>query len=144
MRRNARALFLAVVVATLCVVTTERETGARGQALTASGHISAKGAFTCELTLPADVNEWYPEPIAAALERDRIIMARQPGILRKHIPLSFDPMTGNPLAGGRYLLDTEQHAQQYKAFVEEGYTLNGVKFLDPRTLKNTNPDTPAS
>ena len=129
MRRNTRLLILAAVVAMLFVVATERETTARGQALTASGDISAKGAFTCELTLPADVGTWYPEPIAAALERDRIIMARQPGILRKHIPLSFDPMTGNLLAGGRYLLDTEQHAEQYKAFVEEGYTLNGVKFL---------------
>jgi hypothetical protein len=71
----------------------------------------------------------YPEPIAAALERDRIIMAREPGLLRKHIPLSFDPSNGNLLAGGRYLFDTEQHAWQYKAFVE-GYTLNGIKFLE--------------
>ena len=129
MKRTAHALTLAAGVAMLGGVIGELETTARGQALTASGDISAKGAFTCELTLPADVNTWYPEPIAAALERDRMIMAREPGLLRKHIPLSFDPGTGNLLAGGRYLFDTEQHAQQYKAFVE-GYTLNGIKFLE--------------
>ncbi len=129
MKRTARALTLAAGVAMLGGVAAEREATARGQALTASGDIAAKGAFTCELTLPADVNTWYPEPIAAALERDRIIMAREPGLLRKHIPLSFDQGTGNLLAGGRYLFDTEQHARQYKSFVE-GYTLNGIRFLE--------------
>jgi hypothetical protein len=130
MRRNARALVLSVAVASLCaVLIAGRNATALGQALTRSGDISAQGAFTCELTLPASVTVSYPEPIAAALERDRIIMAREPGLLRKHIPLSFDPATGNLLAGGRYLFDTEQHAQQYKAFVE-GYTLNGIKFLE--------------
>jgi hypothetical protein len=124
MKRTAHALTLPAGVAMLGGVIAARETTAHGQALTASGDISAKGAFTCELTLPADVNTWYPEPIAAALERDRIIMTREPGLLRKHIPLSFDPATGNLLAGGRHLFDTERHAPQYKTFVE-GYTLNG-------------------
>ena len=129
MRQATRVLVLSAGAALLGGIIVDRQHTAHGQALTASGDIAARGAFTCELTLPASVTVSYPEPIAAALERDRIIMARQPGILRKHIPLSFDPMNGDLLAGGRYLLDTEQHAREYKAFVER-YTLNGVKFLE--------------
>jgi hypothetical protein len=129
MRRQTCVLILAAGVAMLGGVIAERENTAHGQALTAGGDISARGAFTCELTLSASVAADSPEPIAAALERDRMIMARRPGILRKHIPLSFDAATGNLLAGGRYLLDTEEHARQYKAFVES-YALDGVKFFE--------------
>lgn len=129
MRQTTRVLVLSAGAALLGGTIVDQRHTAHGQALTASGDLSARGAFTCELTLPASVTVSYPEPIAAALERDRIIMAREPGLLRKHIPLSFDPETGNLLAGGRYLFDTEHHAHQYKAFVE-GYTLNGIKFLE--------------
>ena len=53
MKRTARALIIAAGVAMLGGVIEERENTAHGQALTASGDLSAQGAFTCELTLPA-------------------------------------------------------------------------------------------
>jgi hypothetical protein len=59
-----------------------------------------------------------------------MLMARRAGMLRKHIPLSIDPATGHLQAGGRYLFDTVQHARDYKTFVVEDFTLDGVQFLD--------------
>jgi hypothetical protein len=38
-------------------------------------------------------------------------------MLHKHIPFSFDPLTGQALSGGRYLFDTALHASQYKEWV---------------------------
>jgi hypothetical protein len=78
--------------------------GAAAQALTAGGDISAQGAFSCDLTLPGSVlGDPSLEPVGATLERDRMLMARRPGLLRKHIPLRIDPATGNLQSGGRYL-----------------------------------------
>jgi hypothetical protein len=98
--------------------------------LSNDGDLTAEGAFTCELTLPGSVVVTSPEPIAAALERDRMVMSRQPGMLRKHIPLAIDFATGNLQAGGRYLFDTEEHAKAYKTFVTQTFTIDGVQFLD--------------
>jgi hypothetical protein len=101
------------------------------QALVKGGDISTGGAFTCDLTLPGSIlGDTSQEPIGAALERDRMLMARRPGMLRKHIPLSIDPATGNLQAGGRYLFDTAENARDYKKFVVEDFTLDGVQFLE--------------
>jgi hypothetical protein len=100
------------------------------QALVKGGDISTGGAFTCDLTLPGSIlGDTSQEPIGAALERDRMLMARRPGMLRKHIPLSIDPATGNLQAGGRYLFDTAENARHYKQFVEH-FELDGVLFLE--------------
>lgn len=100
------------------------------QALVQGGDISTGGAFTCDLTLPGSIlGDTTQEPIGAALERDRMLMARRPGMLRKHIPLSIDPATGNLQAGGRYLFDTAENARHYKQFVEN-FELDGVLFLE--------------
>jgi hypothetical protein len=103
---------------------------AGAQVLTASGDISAQGAFTCDLTLPGSVlGDPTLEPVAATLERDRMLMARRPGMLRKHIPLRIDPASGNLQSGGRYLFDTAAHARDYLRFVER-FAIDGVTFLE--------------
>lgn len=90
----------------------------------------AEGAFTCDLTVESTAIFDTPEPIAATLERDRMLMSRNPGMLRKHVPLAVDPVSGNLHSGGRYLFDTEEHAQSYKTFVTEQFTFEGEQFLD--------------
>ena len=102
MPRIIRAVCLASGLAlTAFSLETRPELAVAAQALTAGGDLSAGGGFTCELVLPADVAAQSPEPIGATLERDRMLMARRAGMIRKHIPLSLDPATGNLQAGGR-------------------------------------------
>lgn len=92
-----------------------------------TGDIGAKGAFTCDLTLPASelTDPFFP----AIIERDRMYFAEQPGMLHKHIPIRLDLATGNLQGGGRYLFDTAANAEAYKSFVEN-FTLDGIKFFD--------------
>jgi hypothetical protein len=91
------------------------------------GDIEAGGAFTCDLTVAGTelVDPLFP----AIIERDRMFMAEQPGMLHKHIPLRIDPTSGNLLAGGRYLFDTARNAESYRHYVEN-FTLDGVRFFD--------------
>src|SRR6185312_2723446 len=70
----------------------------------------------------------FPE-VPPIIERDRMLMAGQPGIITKHLPIALDPSTGNILSGGRYLFDTFDHAQAYADFVLHGYVLDGVQFV---------------
>jgi hypothetical protein len=57
-------------------------------------------------------------------------MAARPGMLHKHIPITFDPvsdpMGGKNLSGGRYLFDTAKHAQDYRDWVFNSYKLTVV------------------
>ncbi|HKQ68343.1 MAG TPA: hypothetical protein VJT73_03350 [Polyangiaceae bacterium] len=97
------------------------------------GNIKAKGAFTCDFRLPGDA--FGPMEIAPVLERDRMIMSREKGMLHKHLPIALDFnhfSGGQPdlFSGGRYLFDTEKHAKNYEHFVEDEFTLDGVQFLD--------------
>jgi hypothetical protein len=86
-----------------------------------------RGAFTCELTLSP---EGLADPnFPGKLERDRMYIAAQPGILHKHIPFSFDS-DGSIKSGGRYLLDTFENAQALKNFLENDFILDGTKFFD--------------
>lgn len=128
MKRTALGLILALILA-ISAAFEPAVDSARAQALTGEGDLAAAGAFTCDLTMPGTITTDSPEPVGAALERDRILMARRAGLLRKHIPLRIDPLTGNLQAGGRYLFDTAQHAREYDRFVRN-YTLDGVKFLE--------------
>ena len=95
-------------------------------------YVDAKGAFTCDLTLVGN----YPQTqVPPDLERDRMVMTRQPGLLIKYLPLAFDP-TGttegqpNLLSGGRYLFKNANKAASYHNFVANVFTLDGVQFLD--------------
>jgi hypothetical protein len=89
--------------------------------------IQAGGAFTCDLTVAG--SELIDPLFPAIIERDRMFMAEQPGMLHKHIPLRIDATSGNLLAGGRYLFDTARNAEGYKHYVEN-FTLDGVRFFD--------------
>ncbi len=83
------------------------------------------GAFTCDFNLSSDLPQ---NEIAPSIERDRMYMAARPGLLHKHIPISFDA-TGNVFSGGRYLFDTAAHAREYRDWVFHSYVLDGVLFL---------------
>ena len=92
------------------------------------------GAFICDFGLssappPAGLR---PDQIAPSIERDRMYMSARPGMLHKHIPISFDPSdpTGKAVfSGGRYLFDTAEHAREYRDWVFNNYVLDGVLFL---------------
>lgn len=83
------------------------------------------GALTCDFGLSAGLPQ---DQIAPSIERDRIYMAARPGLLHKHIPISFDA-DNNVFSGGRYLFDTARHAREYRDWVFHTYVLDGVLFL---------------
>lgn len=56
-----------------------------------------------------------PDQVVAAIERDRLQMAKRPGMRQKHLPVRIDAATGNFLSGGRYLFDTFEHAEQFNS-----------------------------
>jgi hypothetical protein len=91
----------------------------------AAGETQPGGAFTCDFGLSAGLPQ---DKIAPSIERDQMYMAARPGLLHKHIPISFDA-TGNVFSGGRYLFDTARHAREYRDWVFNTYVLDGVHFL---------------
>jgi hypothetical protein len=101
---------------------------ATGATAGADSDVQPQGAFTCDFGLSSDPSLLPPDQIAPSIERDRMYMAARPGMLHKHIPISFDP-SGTVLAGGRYLFDTAEHARQYRDWVFNTYVLDGVLFL---------------
>jgi hypothetical protein len=48
------------------------------------------GAFTCDFGLSSDPSLLPLDQIAPSTERDRMYMSARPGMLHKHIPISFD------------------------------------------------------
>src|SRR5215207_8832007 len=90
------------------------------------GNIQARGAFTCDFTIPGN----SPLDVAPVIERDRMYMAARPGFQRKQIPLRFDNATGDLLSGGRYLFDTRQQAEAYKSWAVDEFALDGTLFFD--------------
>lgn len=92
-----------------------------------TGDIDADGAFTCDFQIKGD----YPiHSVPPVIERDRIYMARRPGMLYKHIPIRPDIATGNIHSGGRYLFETHAQAEGYERWVKERFVLDGTLFLD--------------
>jgi hypothetical protein len=85
------------------------------------------GAFTCDFGLAGTLSLGQAVPI---LERDRLYMSARPGFLHKHVPLSVDLATGNVFAGGRYLFDSVEHAEEYKFWVQNDFILDGVEFFN--------------
>ncbi len=94
----------------------------------AGGDAQPGGAFTCDFGLATGPSGLRPDQIAPSIERDRMYMSARPGMLHKHIPISFDD-TGNVFSGGRYLFDTAEHAREYRDWVFNTYVLDGVLFL---------------
>jgi hypothetical protein len=88
--------------------------------------LDGRGSFSCDFSLTAGLSLAQVGPV---IERDRMLMAGQPGMITKHLPIVIDPSTGNFFSGGRYLFDTFEHAKEYADFVEHGYVLDGVQFL---------------
>lgn len=69
------------------------------------------------------------DPAAPAMiERDRLIMAARPGMLRKLLPLREDD-TG-VYCGGCYLFDSYDNAKAYAEWVAHEFVLDGMLFLD--------------
>jgi hypothetical protein len=88
--------------------------------------LSGRGSFSCDFGL----TDALPLPqVPPVIDRDRMFMAARPGMITKHLPIALDPSTGNFFSGGRYLFDTYEHAREYADWVENGYVLDGVEFL---------------
>lgn len=62
------------------------------------------------------------------IERDRVIMAARPGMLRKLLPLRVDEH--GVTSGGVYLFDTYENAAAYGDWVANDFVLDGTLFLD--------------
>lgn len=73
----------------------------------------------------------------AYIERDRLVMAARPGMLRKLLPIRQDA-TG-VFCGGCYMFDTLDNARAYADWVARDFRLDGVTlFLDrPEFLEPT-------
>ena len=93
----------------------------------AAGPILARGALTVDFGLPAALPF---DQIAPVIERDRMHMAKRPGLWQKHLAIRVDANTGNFLSGGRYLFDTVEHAEQYKSWAENELILDGIEFFE--------------
>ncbi len=99
----------------------------RGAAAGAVGDSAAPaGAFTCDFGIGPGA---LTQDLAAVIERDRIYMARRPGMVDKHLPLVVDAKTQSVRSGGRYLFDTYAHAQDYFNWVVNDFVLDGTHFL---------------
>lgn len=71
------------------------------------------------------------------IERDRVVMAARPGMLRKLLPIRQD--TTGVFCGGCYLFDTVDNARAYGDWVANEFRLDGTTlFLDrPEFLEPT-------
>jgi len=71
------------------------------------------------------------------IERDRVVMAARPGMLRKLLPIRQDP--AGVFCGGCYLFDTVDNARAYGDWVANEFRLDGeTLFLDrPEFLEPT-------
>lgn len=117
-----RAAAIAAAIASVAAVPVGADPAPAG-----TGDLPFHGAFTCDLTLDRD----FPaDQLAPVIERDRMYMASRPGLGQKHIPVGFDPESGNIWGGGRYLFDTVEDAEAYRFWAENVFTLDGVKFFD--------------
>lgn len=66
------------------------------------------------------------------IERDRLVMAARPGMLRKLLPVRQD--SSGVYCGGVYLFDTFENAQAYGDWCATGFELDGTLFLDRPTF----------
>lgn len=72
----------------------------------------------------------------AVIERDRLIMAARPGMLRKLLPVRVD--ASGVYCGGCYLFDTYDNAAAYADWVANEFVLDGKLFLNrPEFLEPT-------
>lgn len=93
----------------------------------------ARAVFSDAFQFPGmELNPQAPEYI----ERDRLIMAARPGMIRKLLPIRQDS-TG-VYCGGCYLFDTLENARAYGDWVANDFVLDGTLFLDrPEFLEPT-------
>jgi hypothetical protein len=89
------------------------------------GNLKAKGAFTCDFGLSADLPM---DLVGPTIERDRMYQAARQGFQRKLIPLSF--AADGLEAGGRYLFDSRDDAEAYKVWIQTAFVLDGTQFFD--------------
>jgi hypothetical protein len=62
------------------------------------------------------------------IERDRMIMAARPGMIRKLLPLRVD--ASGVHTGGCYAFDTYENAKAFRDWVVNDFVLDGVRFFD--------------
>jgi hypothetical protein len=92
------------------------------------GDIKADAAMTSDIVMRSDLSF---DRINDAVEIERRIMDVHPGMNRKYTPFQYDPVTGDPLCGGRYVFDTWENVQNYFRWTLEEFEVEpGVKFWD--------------
>ena len=121
------------VAATLCLLLAMGTGAAAGE----PSDGPPRGAFTCDFGLSSDPLLLPPEQVAPSIERDRMYMSARPGMLHKHIPISFDA-NHNAFSGGRYLFDTAEHAREYRDWVFNSYVLTAYIFSNGPTSSAPN------
>lgn len=121
------ALFALGIIGGGCAVAPGDPIGAETEALLEQGELPHEGAFSCDLTIDPLTP---PSELPPAIERDRMLMAGQPGMRQKHLPLGPDPATGELIGGGRYLFETAEQAAAYAHFVEHEFVVDGTHFFD--------------
>ena len=89
----------------------------------ADGTIQAKAAFTADFGLPDDIPL---DQVAPLIERDRLIMSQQPGMRQKHLPMRLDLASGNFFSCVRYIFDTAENAEKYKAWAENDFIVSSL------------------
>ncbi len=90
------------------------------------GPISAAGAFTADFGLPGTMPL---EQLPGLIERDRLVMTKRPGMRQKHLPFRMNAANGMVLSGGRYLFDTFDQAEAYRAWAQREFVVDGVAFF---------------
>ncbi|HLL53905.1 MAG TPA: hypothetical protein VK447_10185 [Myxococcaceae bacterium] len=88
--------------------------------------IEDKGAFTDDIVVPASIT---PDQLIADLERDRMYMAARPGFVRETTGISV-AANGDSQPVGLYVFTNLKRAQEYKAWLDTGYVVNGVAFAN--------------
>lgn len=86
---------------------------------------TATAVFSDAFQFPGtELNPHAPELI----ERDRLIMAARPGMIRKLLPILEN--SSGVFCGGCYLFDTYENAKGYADWVANEFVLDGKLFLD--------------
>ncbi|MFA6605549.1 MAG: hypothetical protein WCS75_00970, partial [Sphingomonas sp.] len=90
------------------------------------GEINAEAAMTSDIVMKSDLPF---DMLNDFVEIERRVMDIHAGMNRKYTPFQYDPVTGGPLCGGRYVFDTWENVQKYFRWtVEELEFEPGVKF----------------
>lgn len=74
--------------------------------------------------------------IVASIEHDRPDYSRQPGFVRKLLPIVFSPGSEQTMSGGFYLFDTVDNARKHQHWTETVHRVDGRLFHERSFVRN--------